>query len=81
MTATAASLPSSETIQDGSYSPLSRPLFMYPSTDALQRSEVVRRSCSTSVDNYDQIAESALIVPMDDQQAAKAQAAVAKAVG
>ena len=27
--------PSSETIQDGSYSPLSRPLFMYPSAEAI----------------------------------------------
>ena len=32
--------PSNDTIQDGSYSPLSRPLFMYPSTEALQRPEV-----------------------------------------
>ncbi len=72
--------PSSETIQDGSYSPLSRPLFMYPSTDALQRSEV-SAFVQYVGDNYNQIAESALIVPMDDQQAAKAQAAVAKAVG
>ena len=28
--------PSTETIQDGSYKPLSRPLFMYPSEKALQ---------------------------------------------
>ena len=32
-------------------------------------------------DNYDQIAESALVVPMDDQQGSEAQAAVGKAVG
>ena len=32
--------PSSETIQDGSYKPLSRPLFMYPSAEAIQRPEV-----------------------------------------
>ena len=28
--------PSAETIQDGSYKPLSRPLFMYPSTEAME---------------------------------------------
>ena len=32
--------PSAETIQDGSYKPLSRPLFMYPSAKALERPEV-----------------------------------------
>jgi phosphate transport system substrate-binding protein len=32
--------PSTESIQDGSYTPLGRPLFMYPSTKALKRPEV-----------------------------------------
>src|SRR3712207_4578160 len=32
--------PSAETIQDGTYKPLSRPLFMYPSDKALARPEV-----------------------------------------
>ena len=32
--------PSTETIQDGSYKPLSRPLFMYPSEKAMSRPEV-----------------------------------------
>ena len=32
--------PSTEAIQDGSYKPLSRPLFMYPSEKALKRPEV-----------------------------------------
>jgi phosphate transport system substrate-binding protein len=72
--------PSADTIQSGEYSPLSRPLFMYPSTDALQKPEVAA-FVQFVADNYDQIAEAALIVPMDDQQASKAQAAVAKAVG
>ena len=30
--------PSTETIQSGEYAPLSRPLFMYPSADAISRS-------------------------------------------
>ena len=32
--------PTTETIQSGEYKPLSRPLFMYPSTKALKRPEV-----------------------------------------
>jgi phosphate transport system substrate-binding protein len=71
--------PSSATIQDGSYAPLSRPLFMYPSTEALQKPEVAA-FVRFVADNYDTIAEAALIVPMDEQQASKAQAAVSKAV-
>ncbi len=72
--------PSAETIQDGSYTPLSRPLFMYPSEEALGRPEVAG-FVQFVADNYDSIAEAALIVPMDDTQASKAQAAVEKAVG
>ena len=72
--------PSPDTIQDGSYSPLSRPLFMYPSDEALQRPEV-SGFVQFVADNYQQIAEAALIVPMDSSQASKAQAAVQKAVG
>jgi phosphate transport system substrate-binding protein len=72
--------PSAETIQDGTYTPLSRPLFMYPSTEALQKPEVAG-FVQFVADNYDSIAEAALIVPMDDQQAGEAQSAVAKAVG
>jgi phosphate transport system substrate-binding protein len=72
--------PSTETIQDGSYTPLSRPLFMYPSEEALQRPEVAA-FIQFAADNYDTIAEAALIVPMSSDQASKAQSAVQKAVG
>ena len=72
--------PSADTIQDGSYAPLSRPIFMYPSEDAVQKPEV-KAFVQFVADNYDQIAESALVVPMDDQQGSEAQAAVGKAVG
>jgi phosphate transport system substrate-binding protein len=72
--------PSSDTIQGGSYSPLSRPLFMYPSDEALQRPEV-SGFVQFVADNYQQIAEASLIVPMDSSQASKAQADVQKAVG
>jgi phosphate transport system substrate-binding protein len=72
--------PSPETIQSGEYSPLSRPLFMYPSTDALQRPEVAA-FVQFVADNYEQIATAALIVPMDPKQGQQAQADVQKALG
>jgi phosphate transport system substrate-binding protein len=71
--------PSAETIQDGSYY-LSRPLFMYPSDKALERPEV-DAFMKFVVANYKQIAEASKIVPMTDQQAADAKAAVDKLAG
>jgi phosphate transport system substrate-binding protein len=66
--------PSVETIQSGEYSPLSRPLFMYPSAEALQKPEV-EGFMQFVVDNYSEIAEAAQIVPMDDTQAGEAKSA------
>jgi phosphate transport system substrate-binding protein len=67
--------PDPTTISDGSYAPLSRPLFMYPSAEALQREEVAG-FMQFVADNYDTIAEAALIVPMSSEQATEAQSAV-----
>jgi phosphate transport system substrate-binding protein len=72
--------PSDDTIQSGEYSPLSRPLFLYPSTEALKRPEVSAFVHFVG-DNYEQIATSALVVPMDQQQGTKAQADVQKLAG
>jgi phosphate transport system substrate-binding protein len=72
--------PSTQTIQSGEYAPLSRPLFMYPSADAIKRPEV-KAYVQYVVDNYDSIAEQAQIVPMDSSQASKATAAFEKAAG
>jgi phosphate transport system substrate-binding protein len=72
--------PSSEAIQSGEYAPLSRPLFMYPSNQALQ-DEAVAGFMQFVVDNYDTIAESALIVPMDETQASEASSALDGALG
>ncbi len=72
--------PSNETIQSGEYSPLSRPLFMYPSADAISKPEV-KAYMQYVVDNYDTIAEQAQIVPMDSSQASEATSALAKATG
>jgi phosphate transport system substrate-binding protein len=72
--------PSKETIQSGKYTPLSRPLFMYPKADSLQKPEV-KAFMQYVVDNYSQIADQAQIVPMDSTQAAKAKSDLTKAIG
>jgi len=64
--------PSAETIQSGEYSPLSRPLFMYPSDEAAKRPEV-DAFIKYIADNYKDIADQAFIVPMDSGQASKAK--------
>ena len=67
--------PSSETIADGSYTPLSRPLFMYPSQKALKQPEV-KAFMDFVVENYQAIAEASQIVPMSQSQADKAKTAL-----
>ena len=67
--------PSSETIADGSYTPLSRPLFMYPSQKALKQPEV-KAFMDYVVENYQAIAEASQIVPMSQSQADKAKTAL-----
>jgi phosphate transport system substrate-binding protein len=64
--------PSTETIQDGSYKPLSRPLFMYPSEKALQKPEV-KAFMDFVVANQQAIAEASQIVPLTEDQAAEAK--------
>jgi phosphate transport system substrate-binding protein len=65
--------PSSESIQDGSYKPLSRPLFMYPSTKAIARPEV-KAFMDFVIANQADIAKAAQIVPMTEEQLTKAKA-------
>lgn len=64
--------PSLETIQSGSYKPLSRPIFMYPSRKALKRPEV-KAFMSYAVDNADRIASTVQMVPMDTNQMTQAK--------
>ncbi len=54
--------PSNETIQDGTYKPLARPLFMYPSEKSLARPEV-KAFMDYVIANQATIAEAAQIVP------------------
>ena len=70
--------PSKETIQDGSYKPLSRPLFMYPSAKSIARPEV-KGFMDYIIANQADIAETAQIVPLTDEQLTKAQDALKQA--
>ena len=72
--------PDPASIQDGSYKPLSRPLFMYPSDKALQRPEV-KAFMEFVVNNQADIAKAANIVPMTDAQAAESKTEVDKLAG
>jgi len=67
--------PTTETIQTGEYKPLSRPLFMYPSTKALKRPEV-KAFLDYVIENYQPIAEASQIVPMNQEQTDKAKVAL-----
>ncbi len=70
--------PSKETIQDGSYKPLSRPLFMYPSSKAIARPEV-KAFMEFVVANQEAISDAAKIVPLTSEQATKAKTDLASA--
>ncbi len=59
--------PSVETVQDGSYTPLSRPLFIYPSGEMLQ-TDYGAAFVEYYLDNAVSIAETALFVPLTDEQ-------------
>lgn len=59
--------PSVKTAQDGTYKPLSRPLFIYVSSNAAERKEV-DDFVKFYVDNIDDITEEAKFVPLTDEQ-------------
>ncbi len=64
--------PSVETTQDGTYTPLSRPLFIYAKKEALQKPEV-EAFLQYILDNAVEIAEASQFVPLTDEQLEKAQ--------
>ncbi len=66
--------PSRATIQDGSYKPLSRPLFMYVSNKALAGKPQVKGFVHYVVANAVEAAQTAQIVPLTDKQLTAAKA-------
>jgi phosphate transport system substrate-binding protein len=72
--------PSTGTVQSGEYAPLSRPLFIYPSTAALQRAEMAA-FMQFYLDNAQSVAEQALFVPMTAEQTDASKADLTAATG
>lgn len=64
--------PSVETARDGSYTPLSRPLFVYVSAQAMQRPEVAS-FFQYYVENDSAIAEAALYIPLSEEGVSQLQ--------
>lgn len=69
--------PSAEAVQDGSYTPLARPLYIYVAKTAAARPEV-KAFARYYFDNQDSITEEALFVPLDDAQRATEEANLAE---
>jgi len=70
--------PSAATIQDGTYKPLARPLFMYPSAKAIARPEG-KGFMDYVLANQQAIADASKIVALTEEQATKAKADLTKA--
>lgn len=60
--------PTVETVQDGSYTPLGRPLFIYVKNASYTDSPQVKAFVDFFVENAVSIAEAALFVPLTDEQ-------------
>ncbi|MGI8728964.1 MAG: PstS family phosphate ABC transporter substrate-binding protein [Solirubrobacteraceae bacterium] len=71
--------PSEQTVQDGSYEPLGRQLFVYPSGKALARPEV-EAFLEFYIDNNAEIAKRAALIALTDEQKAEAKTKVDKLV-
>jgi phosphate transport system substrate-binding protein len=70
--------PSVENAQNGTYAPLSRPLFVYAKKQSLQQPEV-EAFVQYILDNATAIAESSQFVPLTEEQVEKAKAAFEEA--
>jgi phosphate transport system substrate-binding protein len=72
--------PTKTTVQNGTYKPLSRPLFIYAKKTSLQRPEV-KAFLRFVVENEREIATGARFVPLTDAQEQKAKQEIESAVG
>ena len=71
--------PSVASAQDGSYKPLSRPLFMYPDDEKLASNPALKAFMEFAVQNQDAISEAADIVPLTSEQASEAESKLKQA--
>ncbi len=68
--------PSAQTVQDGSYTPLARPLFIYVSNSAYQDKPQVKAFVDFYAAQIDQIAEAAQFVGLNEDQKGELESAV-----
>jgi phosphate transport system substrate-binding protein len=68
--------PSVETVQNGSYKPLSRPLFVYVNEDSLAEKPAIDPFLTFLLDNEPRIARAAKFVPMTQPQIERARTAL-----
>lgn len=71
---------SAETVQDGTYKPLGRPLFIYTKESAASRPEVAAFA-EYYFENQETITEEALFIPLTDEQRTEAEAELATITG
>jgi phosphate transport system substrate-binding protein len=72
--------PSPETAQDGSYTPLSRPLFVYPSSAALA-DPAFDAFMQYYLDNVNSVAEQVGFIPLTDDQLSEQQSKLEGLIG
>ena len=65
--------PSSETARDGSYAPLSRPLYVYIDKKAFAADPALKSFITFYVENETKVAEAAKFIPLSDEQKKTAQ--------
>jgi phosphate transport system substrate-binding protein len=68
--------PSVETAQDGTYAPLSRPLFVYVSNASYAEKSQVAGYVDYYVENLEEIAVEAQFIPLNDEQYGETQSAL-----
>ena len=72
--------PTAENVQNGSYKPLGRGLYVYPSAKALQKPEVVA-FLRYYIQNQEKITQQATFIPMTPEQVAESEKEIASLAG
>jgi len=73
--------PSEETVQNGTYKPLGRPLFIYVKNDSYKNKPEMRAFVDFYVENEDKIAEEALYIGLTPEQKKTAQEQLSSVAG
>ncbi len=73
--------PSVETAQDGSYTPLARPLFIYPSNASYADKPQVKAFVDFYIENLEEIVTEAQYIPLNEEQYSETQGQLESALG